>query len=114
MFYDIRHIKPCHFNRARTSVGVPSRKIVHLTFPPLIFSVQVKSEVSSITDQSGASLERNKRNLTLTQTFKLLLPSMVFHDKICVFITIFTTLSFLRLIHDLFLYEEAMSIDENV
>ena len=51
----------------------------------------------------GASSEKNKRNLTqtLTQTLNLLLPSIVFHNKICVFIMIVTALSFLRLNHSL-------------
>ena len=30
----------------------------------------------------GASLKQNKRNLTLTLTLNVLLPSIVFHDKI--------------------------------
>ena len=65
----------------------------------------------------GASSEYYKRNLTqrLTLTLNLLLPSIVFHNKICGFIMIFTALSFLPLIHDLFLfihspYEEVMSV----
>ena len=41
--------------------------------------------------------------LTLTLALKLLLPSIVFYNKICVLIMIFTALSFLRLIHALFL-----------
>ena len=51
----------------------------------------------------GVISEKNKRNLTLTLTFKLLLPSIVFYNKICVLIIILTALSFLRLIHALFL-----------
>ena len=53
----------------------------------------------------GVSLEQNKRNLTLTLTLNLLLllPSTVFCHKIFVFIMIFTALSFLRLIHGLFI-----------
>ena len=49
----------------------------------------------------GASSEYNKRNLTLTLTLnlQLLLHSIVFHNKICVFFMIFTTLSILRLIY---------------
>ena len=44
-------------------------------------------------------------NLTLTLTLNLLLllPSIVFYNKICVFIMIFKALSFLRLIHGLFI-----------
>ena len=37
----------------------------------------------------------------LTLTLNFLLPSIVFHNKICVFIMIFRALSFLRRIHDL-------------
>ena len=43
----------------------------------------------------GVSLEQNKRNLTLTLNVPL--PSIVFHNKIFVFIMIFTALLFLRL-----------------
>ena len=43
-----------------------------------------------------ASSERNKRNLTLTLTFNLVLPSNDFHNKICVFMMIFT--AYLRLV----------------
>ena len=46
----------------------------------------------------GASWEWNKRNLTLTLTLNLLLHSIVFYNKICVFIIIFTDLSF-RIYH---------------
>ena len=42
-------------------------------------------------------------NLTLTLNLLLLLPSIVFYNKICVFIMIFKALSFLRLIHGLFI-----------
>ena len=45
----------------------------------------------------------------LTLTLNPLLPSIVFDNKICVFILILSALSFLRLIHGLF-YEEVMSI----
>ena len=51
----------------------------------------------------GTRSEKNKRNLTLRLTLNLLLPSIVFYNKICVLIIIFTALSFLRLIHGLFL-----------
>ena len=56
----------------------------------------------------GDSSEQNKIKLTLT--LNLLLPSIVFHNKICVFVMIFRDSSFSRLIHGLFLYEEVMSI----
>ena len=51
------------------------------------------------------SSELNKRNLTLTLRLNilLLLPSIVFYNKICVFIMIFTALLLLRLIHGLFI-----------
>ena len=51
----------------------------------------------------GVISEQNERDLTLTLTlnFLLLLPSIVFYDKICVFIIIFTA-------H--LLYEEVMSV----
>ena len=60
------------------------------------FSVQVKSR---------SMLHHGSRNLTLSLTLNLLLllPSIVFYDKICVFIIIFTALSFLRVIHGLFI-----------
>ena len=76
---------------------------VHLTFPPHIFSVQVKSGACYITGQWGRGQNKIKQNLTLTLTLNLLLPPIVFHNKICVFIIIFTALTFLRLIHGLFL-----------
>ena len=47
----------------------------------------------------GASLELNKRNLTLT--LDLLLPSIAFYNKICDFVMSFMELSFLRFIHGL-------------
>ena len=47
------------------------------------------------------SSEENKTNLTLT--LNLLLPSIVFYNKIRFFIMIFTVLSFLRFIYGLFL-----------
>ena len=50
----------------------------------------------------GASWEYNKRNLTLTLTFNVPLPSIFYHNKIFVFI-MFTALSFLQLTHGLFL-----------
>ena len=56
----------------------------------------------------GASSEQNKRNLTLTLTVPS--PSIVFQNKIFVFIMSFTALSFLRLTHGLFLYEEVMLV----
>ena len=51
----------------------------------------------------GASWEWNKRNLTLTLTLNLLLPSLVFYNKFWFFIMIYTALSFLRLTSGLFL-----------
>ena len=62
------------------------------------------SEVWSILHHGsvGASSEKNEWNLililTLTVTLNLLFPSIVFHNKICVFIVIFMALSFVRLI----------------
>ena len=54
----------------------------------------------------GTSSEWNQRKLTLALTLDLILPPVVFHivvhNKICVFILIFTELSFSRLIHGLF------------
>ena len=52
----------------------------------------------------GASSEQNKRNLTLnlTLTLNLLLPTIDFLIKF-VSIMVFKALSFLRLIHSLFL-----------
>ena len=44
-----------------------------------------------------------KKKLNLNPNPYLLLPSIVFHNKICVFIIIFTALSFLRHIHGLFI-----------
>ena len=54
----------------------------------------------------GASLKQNKRKLTLT--LNVLLP-VVFHNKIEVFIIIFTAFSFYGLITTYLLYEEVMS-----
>ena len=50
-----------------------------------------------------ASSKWNKRNLTLTLTLNPNYTFSFFHNKICVFIIIFTALSFLRLIHELFI-----------
>ena len=75
---------------------------VHLTLPPHIFSVLVKSRSMLHHGSVESSSEYNKRNLTLTLTFNVLLPSNVFHNKIFVLIIIFMALSFLRLIHGLF------------
>ena len=51
-----------------------------------------------------ASSEQNKRNLTIikTLTLKILLPSIVFHDQIYIFMMIFMALSYLLLIYGLF------------
>ena len=62
----------------------------HLTLPPHIFSAQVKSRSMLYHGPMGESLKQNKRNLTLTLTLNLLLASIVFHNKICVFIIICT------------------------
>ena len=61
-------------------------------------------------------LEQNKTNLTLTVTLtlNLLLSSIVFHNKICVFIITFMVLSFLWLFTAYFLYEEVMSVKVHV
>ena len=75
---------------------------VHLTLPPHIFPVQVKSVTCYITGQWGRVQNKINITLTLTLTINLLLPSIVFHNKICVFIMISTTLSFLGLIYVLF------------
>ena len=58
----------------------------------------------------GRSSVQNKRNLTLTLTLNVPLPSIVFHNKIVVFIMIFTGLFFLQLTHGLFLYEKIISV----
>ena len=50
----------------------------------------------------GTSSEQNLRNLILALNLNLLLPSIVFHYKICIFVMIFTALSFLWLIHGLY------------
>ena len=62
----------------------------------------------------GAISEENKRNLTLTLILKLLLPSIVFYNKSCVLIMIFTASSFLRLIHALFLISGGNASQTNV
>ena len=72
-----------------------------LTLPPHTFSVQVKSGAGYIKGQWGQVQNKTKKNLT--PTLSLLLLSNVFYNKICVFIMIFTALTFLRLIHGLFL-----------
>ena len=74
----------------------------HPTLPSHIFSILVKSRSMLHHGSVAASLEYNKRNLTLTLTFNVPLPSSVLHNKIFAFIIIFMALSFLRLIHDLF------------
>ena len=51
----------------------------------------------------GVSSEQNKRNLTLTLNLLLLLPSTVLYNKTCVFIVIFMALTFLQLIHGIFI-----------
>ena len=55
---------------------------VHLTLPPHIISVRVKSRSMLYQGSVGVSLQQkqNKRNLTLTPN--VLLPSIVFHNKI--------------------------------
>ena len=78
---------------------------VHLTLPPHIFSVQVKLRSMLNHGSVGASSRYNKRNLTPTLSIILnfLLPSIVFHKKTCVFIMIFMALSFIWIIHGLFI-----------
>ena len=70
--------------------------------PPHIISVQVTSRSMLHHGSVGASWEYNKRNLTLTLTFNVPLPSIFYHNKIFLFI-MFTALSFLQLTHGLFL-----------
>ena len=57
---------------------------VHLTLPPHIISIQLKSRSMLHHGSIGASLKQNKRNLilTLTLTLNVLLPCTVFHNKI--------------------------------
>ena len=78
---------------------------VHLTLPPHIFSVQVKLRSMLNHGSVGSSSRYNKRNLTPTLSIILnfLLPSIVFHNKTCVFIMIFMALSFIWIIHGLFI-----------
>ena len=57
------------------------------------FFVQVNSRSMLHHVSVGASLKQNKSNLILTLTLNILLPSIVFHNKICVFIIIFTDYS---------------------
>ena len=54
----------------------------HLTLPPHIISVQVKSRSMLHHGSVEVSLKQNKRNLILTLTLNVLLPSIVFHNKI--------------------------------
>ena len=75
---------------------------VHLTLPPHIFPVLVKSRSMLHHGSVEASSEYNKRNSTLTLTFNVPLRSNVFHNKIFALIIIFKALSFLRLIHGSF------------
>ena len=49
-----------------------------------------------------APMGMSSEYLIQTLTLNLLLPSIVFHNKICIFIRIFKVLSFLQLIHSLF------------
>ena len=56
---------------------------VHLTLLPHILSVQVKFCICYITSQWGRV--QNKRNLILTLSLNLLLPSIVFHNKMCLY-----------------------------
>ena len=58
----------------------------------IFFSVLVKSEACYITGRWGASSWYNKRNLTLSQTLNIL-SSIVFHNKIFIFIMIFMAYS---------------------
>ena len=58
------------------------RQVVHLTLPLDIISLQVKSRSMLHHGSVGAILKQNKRNLILTLTLNVLLPSIVFHDKI--------------------------------
>ena len=74
---------------------------VHLTLPPHIFFCPSKVWSMLHHESVEASSEQNKISLTLTLTFKFLLPSNVFHNKICILIMIRTALSFLWLIHGL-------------
>ena len=80
----------------------------HLTLPPYIISVEVKSWSMLHHGSVEASLKQNKRNLK-TLTLNVLLPSIIFHYKIYVFIIIFTAFSFYGLFTTYLLYEEVMS-----
>ena len=82
---------------------------VHLTLPPHIFSIQVKSGACYITGQQ----ERIQNKINLNLTLSLPLPSTAFHNKICVFIMNFTTSSFLWLIHCLF-FTQGGNVIQNI
>ena len=73
---------------------------VHQTLPPHIFSIQIKSGACDITGLWGRVHNKNKRKPNPNPSLNPL-PSIVFHNKICVF-TIITALSFLWLTHGLF------------
>ena len=86
-------------------MGVPSKEVVHLAFPPHFRASKFWSMLHH--GSVGVSSEWNERNLTLTLTLNLALPSIILHNKICVFITIFTALSF----YALFLYKKHCQLD---
>ena len=75
---------------------------VHLTLSPDIFFRRRKVWNMLHQGSVGASSEQNKRNLTLI--LNLLLASIVFHNTICVFIIIFTALSFFMAYSKLIFY----------
>ena len=61
---------------------IKQREGVHPTLAPHIITVQVKSRSILRHGSVGATLKQNKRNLTLTLTLNVLLPSIVFHNEI--------------------------------
>ena len=58
----------------------------------------------------GASWEENKRNITLTLTLNLVLPSIIFHNKTCVFMMVLQLCDFYGFSTVYFLYEDVLSV----
>ena len=75
---------------------------VHLTLPPYIFSVQVKSRSILHHGSVGTSLKQTKPNPK--PNLNLLLPFTVFYNKICLYH------NFYGLFTAYLLYEELMSV----
>ena len=101
----------CLFSR-NTRISHQRCSIRECSFDIVSSSFFLPRKVWSMLHQGsvGASWEENKRNITLTLTLNLILPSIIFHNKTCVFIMVLQLYDFYGLSTVYFLYEDVLSV----